>query len=383
MSAEPLFDLVCNACGEAYPAAGFPAVCVLCGGAFHFADGFAWHPPTQGTGTPAGGDDAHGGDGGLRRWTRGLGLTPEELPGRSLSSPAGLYSVDDGEGGRPREVWICQQGSSPVGSYKERGAEVMVAAAVRRGIGELFLDSSGNAGIAVARAAAARGVRCTVLVPATTAARKVERIRAAGAHAEVIAGNRDDTSAAAQAWRARLPYAAPFFQPSFLAGVATLAWDLAEEIGTPLPAHWLLPAGNGPLLLGLHLGLSCLLRAGIIASLPALHAVQLAGYAALSPQGPGEAPPGGPTASGIAIGHPPRRADMVRSIAATGGDVTTVEEVEIAAARRELAERGWTADPTGAAAFAGFRRRTDLGRTPPGAPASCLVIVTSREESLG
>jgi threonine synthase len=397
---EPLFDLACAACGETYPRAGFPAVCSLCGGFWKHGEGFAWRPP--------------GAAGGLRRWAAALGLEPDELPDRPLSSPPGLYALDGGgegtaagrEPGVPAAavapaVWICQQGSAPSGTYKERGAEVMVAAARRRGVRELFLDSSGNAGIAVARAAAERGIRCTVLVPATTAAGKIERIRAAGGHAEVVPGDRDATHRAAAGWRRRLPYAAPFFQPSFLAGVATLAWDLAGGLGAPLPEHWLLPAGNGPLLLGLALGLSRLHRAGLIGRLPALHAVQLAGYAALAPGGPGEAAPGPPTAAGLAIAHPPRRADLLRALEASGGDVTRVSEEAIAAARRELAGRGWTADPTGAAAFAGYRLRGDLQglaaarpkASPPAAPAltaeaasrrapACLVIVTSREAEL-
>lgn len=355
---SPLFAAVCAACGEAYPAAGLPAACPVCGGCWRLGEGFAWRPP----------DPAALG---LRRWAGALGLDPGELPARAVAGPPELAALAGDSG----EVWICQQGSVPAGSYKERGAEVMAAAARRRGITEMFLDSSGNAGIAVARAAAARGIRCTVLVPATTPALKLERIRAAGGAVEVVPGDRDATHVAAERWRSRLPYAAPFFQPSFLAGVATLAWDLAREIPAPLPERWLLPAGNGPLLLGVALGLSCLRRAGVIGRLPALHAVQLEGYAALAAGGPGTARPGPPTAAGIAIARPPRRADMLRRIEETGGGVIRVSEEEIAAARSELASHGWTADPTGAAAFAGYRRLEKPGR--------CLVIVTSREESLG
>jgi threonine synthase len=371
-----------------YPASGFPAVCAACGGCWEHGAGFAWRPPT------AAGS-------GLRRWAPALGLDPDELPARDLATPPSLYLASGaasaasaaratagpvsgssgastsaaGSSAAAPGVWIFQQGSVPCGSYKERGAEVMIAAAARRGIRELFLDSSGNAGIAVARAAADRGIGCTVLVPATTPAAKVERIRAAGARAEVIPGDRDATHVAAQEWRRRLPYAAPFFQPAFVAGVATLAWDLVEELGAPPPAHWLLPAGNGPLLLGVALGLSCLMRAGRLDRLPALHAVQLDGYASLSPDGPGQARPGPPVASGIAIARPPRRADLLRLIDASGGGVIRVGEEEIALARRELAERGWPADATGAAAFAGYRRRADLQ-----AGGTCLVIVTSRDE---
>ncbi len=372
-AASPLFDLACGACGAAYPVSGWPEICPRCGGSWRHGDALAWRPPTAAAG--------------LRRWAPALGLDPEELPERALAGPPGLYLPADGGGA----VWICQQGSAPAGSHKERGAEVMAAAAQRRGLRELFLDSSGNAGIAVARAAAARGIRCTVLVPAATPAVKLERIRAAGAELELVPGDRAATHAAAQLWRQRLPYAAPFFQPAFLAGIATLAWEIAAAVGEPLPTHWLLPAGNGPLLLGLALGLSRLAQAGRIDRLPALHAVQLEGYAALAPDGPGEARPGPPTAAGIAIAQPPRRTEMLRWLADTGGDVTRVGEDEIAAARRELSEHGWTADPTGAAAFAGYRRRADLraplasgggGGDRTAAPASCLVIVTSREASL-
>src|SRR5258707_873335 len=244
----PLFDLACAACGEAYPAGGFPAVCAACGGCWEHGDGFAWRPPTAA--------------GGLRRWAPALGLDPDELPARELASPPGLYVAS--------------------------GAAESASAAP---------------------AAPGRG---TAVPPGPLAA---------------------------QEWRRRLTYAAPFYQPSFVAGVATLAWDLFEELGAPLPAHWLLPAGNGPLLLGVALGLSCLVRAGKLDRLPALHAVQLDGYAALSPDGPGQARPGPPVAGGIAIARPPRRADLVRCVDASGGDVIRVGEEEIATAPLELATR--------------------------------------------
>lgn len=346
----PLFDLRCSRCGTAYPSEGFPEVCPACESPWEQGPSLRWREPL--TGEP-----------GLRRWADVLGLFPEELPDREIARPAARF-----EG-----AWIAQQGSAPAGSYKERGAEVMVSAAVRRGVRELFLDSSGNAGIAVARACAARGVRCTVLVPETTPELKKERSRRWGATVETIPGNRDATNLAAREWRKRMPYGAPFFQPSFQAGVATLAWDLFQEIEGPLPAHWLLPVGNGPLLMGLALGLEVLRRAGKIDRLPALHAVQLEGYASLHPEGPGTAAPGSPVAGGIAIGNPPRHADLRAWIERTGGDVTRVTEEEIAAARRTLAEAGWPADPTGATAFAGYLQRPELREE------GCVVVVTSRE----
>ena len=301
---------------------------------------------------------------GLRRWAGSLGLSPEELPERRISAPLGCLG----------EVWIAQQGSSPSGSYKELGAEVMAASAHRRGIRDLFLDSSGNAGIAVARACSERGMTCTVLVPETTPEMKKARIRQWGGRVETIPGDRDATHRAAREWSRTMSYAAPFFQPSFFVGVATLAWDLWRGFAGRLPENWFLPVGNGPLLLGLAWGLEALRQAGKIEQLPALRAVQLEGWASLHPDGPGSPAAHPPRAGGIAIGNPPRRADLLTWIERSGGDVTRVSDEAIDEARRSLAGAGWPADPTGAAAWAGRLARPDLWEK------DSLVLLTSRDE---
>jgi threonine synthase len=217
-----------------------------------------------------------------------------------------------------------------------------------------------------------------VLVPESTPPDKLRRLAATGAAVEVVRGDRRATADAARELRRRLPYASHVYQPFFHAGVATLAWEIDERLARTVGRidRVLLPAGNGSLLLGLALGFDALVAAGRLAAVPALHAVQLAGYASLAPGGPGPKPPTPPDAAGIAVADPPRRAEMAAAIARTGGDVTVVSEEEIARARAELAERpeagGFPTDPTGAAAWAGLRRRPDLRR--PGT----LVVLTSR-----
>lgn len=347
----------CLRCRTAYPRAGLPDRCPACGGFWGYPDGLRWRPPV-----------AREGASGLRPWAAALGLAPGELPDRAL-------------GGEPvtvEGVTVVHQGSSPRGTFKERGAEVLAAVCARRGLAEVFLDSSGNAGLAVAAASAARGIACRVLVPASTPAEKLRRIEAAGGTLEVVPGDRRAAAQAAAALRGRRPYyASHVYQPFFLAGVATLAWDLEEA------PRWggaieriVVPCGNGSLLLGLALGFDALAAAGRIGSPPALHAVQLAGYAALVPEGPGEPAPGPPTAAGIAVADPPRREELLSRIAGTGGDVTVVTEAEIAAARQELAERyGLPTDPTGAAAWAGLAKRPDLRRE------GTVVVLTSRESA--
>lgn len=363
----PLFDLRCAERHHPYPLTGLPPRCPECGDFWEHGPTLLWRPPAQ--------------EPGLRAWADLLGLAPDELPERPLGrAPRRL----DG-------VWIAQQGSPFelggrlfAGSFKERGAEVLIAACARRGVRSVFLDSSGNAGIAVARASAARGMACRVLVPASTHAAKLDALRALGAETDVVPGDRQKThqralELAGGAGDPGAAYASHIFQPFFLAGVATLAWDLVRRVDPDAGERprridrVLLPSSNGSLLLGLGLGFELLARAEAIERRPSLHAVQLSGYATLSPEGPGEPDPGPPRASGIAVANPPRLEQMADQVQRTGGDVTVVREAEIATARERLAMEGVRTDPTGAAAWAALAKRPDLRSE------GTVVILTSCE----
>lgn len=369
---SPLFDLACARCGRPYPAVSesspapgggpeaasrLPAACPACGGFWQYRDGFAWKPPGPSTG--------------LRAWASALGLDPGELPDRPLTRPL-TRPIPRLGGSR-----VSQQGSSapPGGSFKERGAEVLAAACARLGLREVFLDSSGNAGIAMARAAADRGILCRVLVPESTPASKLARLRDLGAAVEIVPGDRRATHEAAQERLRDLPYASHIVQPFFQAGVATLAWDLDRESAESEPIERvILPAGNGSLLLGLALGFDRLVRAGRRERMPRLHAVQLSGYASLSPDGPGARGAGPPAAAGIAIEAPPRRAEMAAAVERSGGDVTVVTDAEVGRAWEVLREEGVSTDPTdptGATAWAGLTRRPEL------AGDGTVVLLTS------
>ena len=75
------------------------------------------------------------------------------------------------------------------------------------------------------------------------------------------------------------------------------------------------------------------------------------------------APPGGSTvAGGIAVGAPPRKAQVLRAIRDSGGTAIAVNDDAIIEWHRTLASsEGIYAEPTSAAAFAGLERLIDLG----------------------
>lgn len=262
---------------------------------------------------------------------------------------------------------------SPTGSFKDRGAVVLLARARARGVRELIADSSGNAGSAIAAYAARAGLPCTVYVPASTSPGKQRQIRAYGATVELVLGDRTATAQrAAEAVQARAGeafYASHVHDPYFLQGTKTFAFEVWEQLGG-VPDALVIPAGNGTLLLGAAIGFAELRAAGLIERVPALIAVQSERCAPLAEAWAAEGEPGAaggdssaaggeegaatqPTvAEGIAIPHPARRAEMLAAVRASGGAVVAVPDAAIVAAQADLARRGLLVEPTAAVPWA-------------------------------
>src|SRR3546814_17769456 len=74
---------------------------------------------------------------------------------------------------------------------------VMVSYLKAGGVGEVMLDSSGNAAASLACYAAAAGLKARLLVPAYTSPAKVAQVRVYGAEVELVPGTRQDCAAAA------------------------------------------------------------------------------------------------------------------------------------------------------------------------------------------
>ena len=119
---------------------------------------------------------------------------------------------------------------------------------------------------------------------------------------EVIPGDRQAAVDAAGRLRGRLPYASHIYQPPFLAGIATLGWEIAEALEADELDRIVLPAGNGSLLLGLALGLRGVSAAPDPPRRPARRPRRFGGGLR---RRPGREGAGGPTAAGIAVANRP------------------------------------------------------------------------------
>lgn len=269
---------------------------------------------------------------------------------------------------------------APTGSFKDRGASVMMSILRQQGISHVLEDSSGNGGAAVAAYAAAGGVKAKILAPGYTQPGKTVQMRVYGAEVELTPGTRQDCADAAEAQSAQIFYASHNWQAFFLQGTKTLAYELWEDLGFRAPDNILIPTGAGSNVLGCDIGFSELLRAGQITKLPRLFAVQpencapiQAGFASGATDfAPVETRP--TIAEGTSIAKPIRTREVLSALRRSQGGAVAVSEEEIVAALMELAGTGLYAEPTCATAAAALTKLQAQGVIKP--EETTIVLLT-------
>jgi threonine synthase len=265
----------------------------------------------------------------------------------------------------------------PTGSFKDRGAAVMMTQIRSLGVSHVVEDSSGNAGAAVAAYAAAARISASVYVPANAPVAKTAQIALYGANLVRVPGPRAAATEAAQQEAARSYYASHVWNPFFLEGVKTVAFEIWEQLGQQAPDWVITPVGHGTMLLGLYKGFDYLLRAGMIQRLPRIAGVQAAAVAPLAAataQQMNRLPEivaGDTLADGIAIARPLRWRQILSAVRATDGQIVTVAEHEIKQAVLAWARRGILMEPTSATALAAY---TTLSNTQVFSASDVVVV---------
>jgi len=333
--------LLCSQCGQGYDAGGAPWRCG-CGGPLDLD----FHPEFD--------FRSFGGrEPGLWRYR-------EALPIEDRSSVVSL-----GEGGTPMvpadilgaKVHLKLEYLAPSGSFKDRGASVLISHARELGIEAAVEDSSGNAGAAISAYCAAARIACEIYVPEATSSGKTAQIEAAGARLVRVPGDREKTAEAVRKRAGEIFYASHYWNPYFFHGTKTFAYEVVEQLGGRAPDVVIFPVGHGSLLYGSYIGFRELQANEVIGAMPALIAVQAEGFAPLSylwrgMEFPGSADKAGTVAEGIRVRKPARAGQIIRAVEETGGEVVEIGDDEIAAALAELAGRGFFVEPTSAVPLA-------------------------------
>jgi threonine synthase len=272
---------------------------------------------------------------------------------------------------RGRPAWLKCDYLMPTGSYKDRGAAVLMSHVKALGVEHATDDSSGNAAASLAAYAAAAGVRMTVFCPAAASPGKLAQIRLYGATVRPVEGPRAKTTEALLSELERDPglfYASHLWHPYFTAGMKTLAFEITEQRGWQVPDAVLCPVGAGSILLGLYGGFADLMRMGLASRLPRLFAIQAEAVAPVARAwraGASEvqrlAAPGPTLAEGIALPAPVRGAAVLRALRESKGGVATVTEDEIREGLLLLGRQGFCVEPTSAVVVKGLERLEDSG----------------------
>ncbi len=292
----------------------------------------------------------------------------------ALLLPDGASPVTLGEGWTPlvaaewddQPVYLKAEYLNPTGSFKDRGAAVLVTALKAAGVEEVVEDSSGNAGAALAAYAGRAGLHATIYVPAHASPVKQAQIVAYGAEVVPVPGLRSEAACAVRrAAGEGAVYASHVYSPIVQQGMKTIAFELWEQLGGRAPESVVAPLGHGTLLLGLYRGFGELLAAGLIKRLPRLFGVQAQPCAPLACAWERGAADVGPVeeretvAEGVRIAAPPWGRAVLAAVRETDGVVLALRDEETLAAQRKLAQRGFYVEPTSALAVAALDHLRD------------------------
>lgn len=246
-------------------------------------------------------------------------------------------------------VFLKAENLQKTGSFKVRGATNAVRRlppeARTRGIVTI---SAGNHAQAVAYAAAAEGIPCTVVMPAGAVQSKVAATRAFGAEVVLHGTSREafELFEELQHSRGLLPVH-PFDDPDVIAGQGTIGLEMAEDV--PDASLVVVPIGGGGLISGIATALRGLgVQARIVGVEPtgstAMRSALAAGHPVTLDRLDSIADGlGAPSVSARTLGIAQRLVD----------EVVLVTDVEIVEAMRFLLERAkLLVEPAGAAGLA-------------------------------
>jgi threonine dehydratase len=203
------------------------------------------------------------------------------IAGRVLRTP--VAEVGPGMFAPAGQVWLKLEFMQHSGSFKARGAFNRVLSAAENGglpTAGVIAASGGNAGLAVAFAAATLDVPAEVYVPVTAPAVKVAKLRKLGA--SVVRHGREYAEAYEAATKRAADTGALFChaydQPEVCAGQGTLALELLDQVGQSVDTV-VLAVGGGGLMAGVAAALDGRVRVVAVEpeSAPTLHAALAAG----------------------------------------------------------------------------------------------------------
>ncbi len=282
------------------------------------------------------------------------------------------------------ELYFKLESCNPTGSYKDRFVLCELGMRQAQGYTMCLATSSGNTGSSLASYAVRFGMRCHIFVLEETPAEKLQQMVAHGAHVHRVRGygtNPAVTEAVPVKLRelcekhaGSLVISAYRYCPEGMEGVKTIAYEIAEQMGS-LPEHLFVPVGGG--------GLCSAVSRGVLEQdgqgEARVHAVQPStNDTIVTPLRQGMAQARsverGTSVSGLGVLNDIDGTRAIGLVRQTGGSGFLPSEEEILQTQRQLLEEeGVYAEPAGATAVAGFKKAVAEGVVSARERVVCLI----------
>jgi len=244
------------------------------------------------------------------------------------------------------EVWVKNETATPTHSFKDRVVSIAVARALELGFETLACASTGNLANATAATGAALGLETYVFIPSDLEEQKILATGVYGTNLVKVRGNYDDVNRLCTELSGERDWAFVNvnMRPYYAEGSKTLAYEIAEQLGWRTPDRVVAPIASGSLFTKIAKGFREFSDLGLIeGDQPRMNGAQATGCSPVATayaEGQDYCRPVRPTgiAKSLAIGSPadgPYALDAART---SGGGIDAVDDDEIRAGIRLLAE---------------------------------------------
>jgi len=290
--------------------------------------------------------------------------------------------VSLGEGGTPllksrrlaaalglKNLYLKDETRNPTGVFKDRATAIVATKALEFDREIAAIASTGNAAASMAGYAAKAGLRCIVMIPASTPIGKLSQSIAYGARIVQVEGNYDQAfDLVTQACEKFGWYNCnPAVNPYRSEGKKTMAYEICEQLNWKLPDWVMVPIGNGCNLAGHWKGFKEFYEFGFVSGKPRMVGIQAEGsppvVTAFNKKAQRVEPVTPHTLAGaIAVGKPRNATKTLKALRESKGVAEAVSDDSLLEAQRMLASyEGIFGEPAAVAPLAGLKRLLEKG----------------------
>lgn len=280
------------------------------------------------------------------------------------------------------ELYTKNEFANPTGSHKDRMGAIITQRALDIGVRTVAVASSGNAGVSMAAYAARGELECVVVTTPDISPNWRRAIEAHGAR--VVATETSDDrwkliahKARRGEWYPATNYAIPPVgsNPFGVDGYRSIALELYLQFREQQPTDILVPTARGDLIWGIAKGYCDLRDAGLLQSIPIVHALEPFPRIAHAVAGHGMVGTFPDDTNMVSIGGNTVTQQTLHALELTGGLAVAVDDNDVAADQAVLGREGLYLELSSVATLTGLRKLMRDGEI--GQNARVILIATS------